>query len=100
MAKGRPGGNPGWKKGQSGNPKGRPKAGEQFGDLLSTYMMKKARKEGDKHWLEHVVEMAWNDSRLMTAVLKKLIPDKVTADIQGKIEVCWIGEGGDPVQAT
>lgn len=90
-------GNPEWKKGKSANPKGRPKSGEAFGDILVAYLAKKATKEGYEHWLERVVELAWSDPKMMSAVMKKVMPDKVAADIQGKIEVSWIGEGGNPV---
>ena len=87
-----------FQKGKSGNPKGRPKAGEQFGDILITYLDKKAKKENYNHWLERVVEMAWKDEKMMAAVLKKVMPDKVSADVGGKIEVCWIGESRNTVQ--
>ena len=96
MANPRAKGNPAWKKGVSGNPKGSPKSGEKFGDLLSAYMMKKAKAEGYSHWLERVIDMAWKDERLMSSVLRKLIPDKtelsgkLSADLSGKITVEFV----------
>jgi|WetSurMetagenome_2_1015567.scaffolds.fasta_scaffold558280_2 hypothetical protein len=98
----RPKGNPAWKKGVSGNPKGRGKNGEGLSALLDTYMAKKAKNEGCDHWLEHVVDMAWNDPKLMAAVLKKLIPDKTelsgkfSADLSGKIIVEFVHAEKEP----
>ena len=72
-----------WEKGKSGNPKGRPK-GRQNKHLVALHKAIKEVEEekGEKLW-KRVVKMAWNDAKLMTAILKKILPDVQ----QSKIDV-------------
>jgi len=77
-------GNPAWVKGVCQNPKGRPKVNESLGEVLLGHLERKAKKEGYAHWLDRVVELAWNDRVMMAAVLKKVIPDKTQADVNVK----------------
>jgi hypothetical protein len=76
-----------WTKGQSGNPKGR-KPGKTPTQSLIDELEAKAKREGlGKNWLRHVVELAWTDSKLLAALLKKLIADKSEMDVTLKADL-------------
>lgn len=75
-----------WQKGQSGNPKGRPKKGVVY-DLEKA--IKKVEKAKGKKLLQHAVEQAFEDNSVLTAVLKKLLPDlrSIEASVKGELEL-------------
>lgn len=76
-----------WKKGESGNPAGR-KPGKTPAEKLIAALNKFGKKRGQK-WLDRVAEMAWDDGRVMVAVLKKIIADKqhIDAEMKGDLIV-------------
>jgi len=75
-------GNPNWKKGQSGNPNGRPK-GTTRTNLLMDAIAKVEKQKGKKKFLIHAVEQAYTDTRVLVAILKKIIPDLKAIEVTG-----------------
>jgi len=73
-----------WQKGESGNPLGRPKKPEM--DELRRAMKKAKEKNGDKSFLEHFVERAYDDNSVAIALAKKLLPDKTNTEIEGDVK--------------
>ena len=73
-------GNPNWKKGVSGNPKGRPKKGLTEGDMLLA-AIDKMEKFKRLSILEHLVDRAYENDAVLIALLKKLVPDLKSMDI-------------------
>lgn len=78
-------GNPNWVKGRSGNPVGRKPGKTPIEELIGALNRKGVREK--MGWLDRVVEMAWDDGRVMSAVLKKIIADKQAIDhtLQGDL---------------
>lgn len=81
----------GWKKGQSGNPSGRPKKGEAFAEEL-LQMVKVVERRKRKKLMEHFVERAYADDKVLVALMRKFLPDATTLTVEGgqiplKIEV-------------
>ncbi len=67
-----------WVKGQSGNPKGRPKRPE-LEELRKA--LDAAKKTHNKSLLEHFAERAYENDAVLIALAKKVIPDKVSAEL-------------------
>ncbi len=68
-----------WVKGQSGNPKGRPKRPEL--EELRKALDEAKKKHGNKSLLEHFAERAYENDAVLIALAKKVIPDKVSAEL-------------------
>ena len=84
-------GNPNWKKGQSGNPDGRPKGTTRTNLLMDAIAQVEKRKK--KKFLLHAIEQAYEDPKIMVAILKKIIPDLKAIEVVG-------GEGGFKIVVT
>jgi len=72
-----------FKKGQSGNPNGKPLGAntkvKALEDAIRTVEKKKKKK-----LLIHAVETAFTDTKVLAAILKKIIPDLKAVEISGK----------------
>ena len=76
-------GNPNWKKGVSANPTGRPK-GTTRTNLLMDAIAKVEKQKGKKKFLIHAIEQAYDDPKVLIAILKKIIPDLKAIEITGQ----------------
>ena len=70
-----------FKKGQSGNPDGRPKGTSKAQVLLDAIATVEKRKK--KKFLIRAVEQAYDNPAIMTALLKKIIPDLKAIELTG-----------------
>ena len=61
-----------WQKGQSGNPKGRPQRPEV---QLLREAITQVQIEEKKDLLKHFVRQAFKDNNILTALMRKLVPD-------------------------
>jgi hypothetical protein len=88
-----------WVKGQSGNPAGKPKGTKNKWRRGLDEAIAAVETEKGKKLLHAAVEMAYTDSRMMAAILKKILPDMrhVEADVRAAHED-WIKilEADDP----
>lgn len=84
-----------FKKGQSGNPKGKVKG--QVGKItqLKQDWMKAYVEGGSAKLWKRLIQ---TDVTTFLKLGVQMLPKELQADIQGKIEVSWIGEDNDPVQ--
>ena len=89
-------------KGQSGNPHGRPTTGEVAKLRIA---MQKFEKDRGVDFYYHFCEMAWADSTVMIALMKKSLPDlkqvDLEADLRGEFGVIQLpvkAEQGKPAE--
>lgn len=73
-----------FKKGNSGNPAGRPKAPEIEQLRLA---IEQVQKKKGKDLLTHFVEMAYEDTKVLVALGKKIVPDLSASDLNLKGEL-------------
>ena len=80
-----------WKKGQTGNPNGRPRVGAiaELNQAIAVVEKKKRRK-----LLEHFAARAFEDDYVLTALMKKKLPDLKAIDssdlIQGLMGLSYL----------
>lgn len=79
----RPVGKP-WPKGVCPNPKGRPKDGHSNLQKLQA-AIEKAEAAGNWSLWEHVVKTIKKDNKVLIAVLKKLVPDLASVNMDAEI---------------
>jgi hypothetical protein len=72
----------GFKPGQSGNPDGRPKGSKNYLTLLEE-AIKKYETETGKKLFERLIQRAFINDTVLLNVIKKFIPDKTHAEIEG-----------------
>ena len=65
-----------WEKGKSGNPAGRPKKGKTHLEALEKAIRDHENKTGQNLW-EHFVKQAFVDNKVMIALGKKLVADRL-----------------------
>ena len=68
-----------WKKGESGNPTGKNAGRKPFLHLLKEIDRQAKSKKG--HLIKHAINRAYKDDRVLIAILKKIIPDKIQGDL-------------------
>ena len=64
-----------WQKGQSGNPSGRPRGLKSKYSRELEAAIEIVEKSKSQKLLVRAVEMAYEDPRMMIAILKKILPD-------------------------
>lgn len=69
-----------FKKGQINNPHGRPKAPEVEELRIA---LKAAKEKNNKSLIDHFVERAYSNDKVLVAVMKKLIPDITLSELTG-----------------
>jgi hypothetical protein len=72
-------------KGKSGNPKGRPKGtGNKMSLKYLDEAIQKIERRKKKKILEHFVEQAFEDNKVLSSLMKKYLADKreITAEVQ------------------
>jgi hypothetical protein len=70
-----------FKKGKSGNPNGRPKGSGAIKELNE--IIKTVEKRKQKKLFTHFVNRAYQEDKVLVALMKKLVPDLRSVDIQG-----------------
>ena len=80
----------GFKKGVSGNPHGRPKGSKNSFSIKELEgAIRKVESLYHEDFLVHVIKRSYESDKVLVAVLKKLIPDKVD---KNELEITNAGE--------
>jgi hypothetical protein len=94
---GNPKGNPNteWVKGVSGNPRGRPKGSKNKLFQIRTDWLAAYQKGGGVALFEKLIV---EDLSTFIKLGVSMLPKEMDVEVDGKLEVSWIGESNDPVQ--
>ena len=78
-----------WQKGQSGNLKGRPSGSKGKMTLALRAAIKQVEKERGKNLFKHFVDRAYEDNKVLVALIKKLVSAKhdVEALLDGDLKI-------------
>lgn len=84
----------GWVKGVSGNPRGRPKGSRnKFGKIRDDWLVA-YHKGGGVALFEKLIR---DDLSTFMKLGFSMMPKDFNVEVDGRIEVCWIGEDHNPV---
>jgi hypothetical protein len=85
----------GWVKGVSGNPRGRPKGSKnKFSKIREDWLAAYHKGGGVKFWKE----LAKVDLATYMKLGVSMLPKDFNVDVDGKIEVSWLGEDSHTLQ--
>lgn len=85
----------GWVKGVSGNPRGRPKGSKnKFSQIREDWLAAYHKGGGEKLFSKLIQD----DLITFMKLGVQMLPKDMNVDVDGKIEVCWIGEDNNSVQ--
>ena len=75
-------GKEGFQKGEVNNPHGRPRKPEA--EILRNALYKAKLENGGTDLIEHAVNLAYKDSQVLIAIMKKILPDKLETELNDK----------------
>ena len=81
-------------RGRTNNPNGRPPRPEI---VLFRKALAKIQKQKGKDLMEHACEMAYTDNRVLTELLKKILPDKMSVEKEDIRQIILI-RANEPVK--
>jgi hypothetical protein len=87
--------NPNWVKGVSGNPVGRPKGTKNKFTKIRDDWLKAYELGGGVKLFSQLIK---DDLSTFMKLGVQMFPKEMDVNLDGKIEVSWIGEDNDPVQ--
>jgi hypothetical protein len=85
----------GWVKGVSGNPRGRPKGSHNKLFQIRADWLVAYQKGGGVALFEKLIK---DDLSTFIKLGVQMLPKEMDVEVDGRLEVCWIGESNDPVQ--
>ena len=84
-----------FKPGQSGNPRGRPRGSKNKFSKIREDWLAAYHANGGQALFDRLIE---HDIATFMKLGFSMMPKDFNVDVDGIIEVCWIGESNDPVQ--
>jgi len=87
----------GWYKGVSGNPRGRPKGSKNKFSKIREDWLKAYQKNGGVKLFSKLIK---DDLPTFMKIGVQMFPKEMDVSLDGKVEVCWLGEDSNPVQTS
>ena len=84
-------------KGQSGNPRGRPKGSKNKFSKIREDWLAAYKSNGGQALFDKLIK---EDLPTFMKLGFQMMPKDMNIDVDGRTEVCWIGESNDTVSAS